>query len=196
MRGMFRIRDTEDRDRKVVYLTFDDGPIPECTPWLLDELDRLGVKATFFMVGDNVRKYPELYAECLRRGHKVGNHTMHHINGTLCSLKRYLIDVADAANYIESRLFRPPRGWMRFDQREVLNRTFDIIMYDLVTRDYSRYVTAGRVVENVKRLARPGSIVVFHDSVKSAYKLRTALAESVNWLREQGYEFELIPERR
>ena len=83
---------------------------------------------------------------------------------------------------------------MRFDQREVINRTFNIIMYDLVTRDYSRYVTAGRVVENVKRLARPGSIIVFHDSLKSVYKLRTALPESVKWLREQGYEFELIPE--
>ncbi len=193
LRGIFRIRDKEDRDRKVVYLTFDDGPIPECTPWLLDELDRLGVKATFFMVGDNVRKYSELYAECVRRGHKVGNHTMHHLNGVWCSFKKYLNDVSEAATYIDSTLFRPPHGWMRVDERELLNRHFDIIMYDLVTRDYSRYITAGRVVENVKRLARPGSIIVFHDSLKSVHKLRTALAESVEWLREQGYEFELIP---
>lgn len=196
LRGIFRIRDRADRDRKVVYLTFDDGPIPQSTPWLLDELDRLGVKATFFMVGDNVRKYPDLYAECVRRGHGVGNHTMHHLNGSWCSTRKYVLDVIEGAKYIQSTLFRPPRGWMRFDQKEMLSKHFDIIMYDLVTRDYSRYVTAGHVVENVKRLARPGSIIVFHDSLKSVSKLKTALAESVNWLKDEGYEFRLIPERK
>ena len=196
LRGIFRIRDRMDRDRKVVYLTFDDGPIPQSTPWLLDELDRLGVKATFFMVGDNVRKYPDLYAECVRRGHGVGNHTMHHLNGSWCSTRKYVLDVIEGAKYIKSTLFRPPRGWMRFDQKEMLSKHFDIIMYDLVTRDYSRYVTAGHVVENVKRLARPGSIIVFHDSLKSVSKLKTALAESVNWLKDEGYEFRLIPERK
>ena len=182
--------------RKLVYLTFDDGPVPEETPWVLDLLDKEGVKATFFMVGDNVRRHPELLEEVRRRGHSYGNHTMHHLNGAWCSFKKYLNDVSEAATYIDSTLFRPPHGWMRVDERELLNRHFDIIMYDLVTRDYSRYITAGRVVENVKRLARPGSIIVFHDSLKSVHKLRTALSESVEWLREQGYEFELIPDRK
>lgn len=194
-KGIFRIPDSSDPERKVVYLTFDDGPIPESTPWILDELDRLGVKATFFMVGDNVRKYPDLYNEIVSRGHKAGNHTMHHLNAARCGTKRFVLDVYEAANHIESDLFRPPRGWMRFSQKELLSWHFDIVMYDIVTRDYSRYVDAARVVENVRKWARPGSIIVFHDSLKSIDKLKTALAESVNWLKEQGYEFRLLPGR-
>lgn len=193
LRGVFRIKSPEGR--KIVYLTFDDGPIPESTPWLLDELDRHGVKATFFMVGDNVRKYPHLYAELLRRGHKAGNHTMHHLNGSREWTKRYVDDVHEAAGYIESDLLRPPHGWMRFAQKELLSRHYKIVMYDLVTRDYSKYVDADRIVRTVRRYARPGSIIVFHDSLKSVDKLRTALSECIEWLKSEGYEFGLIPGR-
>ncbi|MDE7402782.1 MAG: polysaccharide deacetylase family protein [Muribaculaceae bacterium] len=191
LRGVFRIR--EKGHPRAVYLTFDDGPIPECTPWLLDELDRLGVKATFFVVGDNVRKYPELYQEILKRGHKTGNHTMHHLNGAKAWAAKYIKDCEEAAEYVDSDLMRPPHGWMRFTPKEFLNRKYRIIMYDVVTRDYSRYVDADRVFENVKRYARPGSIIVFHDSKKSRAKLETALSQSVEWLRNQGYEFRLVP---
>lgn len=106
---------------KKVYLTFDDGPIPEVTPRLLDLLDSYGIKATFFMVGDNVRKYPELFADVKRRGHRVGNHTMHHLQGLRESKDAYLADVADADRYIGSDLFRPPHGWMkRRDRKSVV----------------------------------------------------------------------------
>lgn len=187
--GIFRVPSGGER---YVYLTFDDGPIPEATPWVLDMLDRYGIKATFFMVGDNVRKYPHLYEEVRRRGHRVGNHTMHHIQGVKTRTGNYLRDVAEAAALIESDLFRPPHGWLRPRQARKLAKQYKIIMYDLVTRDYSRKLEAGDVVENVKRYARPGSIIVFHDSLKSIRKLETALAESIEWLLSQGYSFRLL----
>ncbi|MDE6835501.1 MAG: polysaccharide deacetylase family protein [Muribaculaceae bacterium] len=187
--GIFKISSGEERK---VYLTFDDGPIPEATPWVLDELDRHGVKATFFMVGDNVRKYPLLYEEVLRRGHRVGNHTMHHLQGVKCSAEDYLEDVEEAARYIRSDLFRPPHGWLLRSQAKRLSERYTIIMYDLVTRDYSRYVDAARIVENVKQYVTPGSIIVFHDSVKSIDKLKSALGESIEWLKQEGYTFGIL----
>lgn len=192
--GVFRISSEPGDDSKRVYLSFDDGPIPEATPWVLDTLDRFGVKATFFMVGDNVRKYPELYREVVARGHKVGNHTMHHIHGSRRFTHNYVRDVLEAAKYIDSDLFRPPHGWMRFGQKEMLHRlNYKIIMYDVVTRDYSRWLTGGDVLENVKRYVRPGSIVVFHDSIKSRKRLQVALPAALQWLKDEGYEFALIP---
>lgn len=193
LKGVFSISDP--RHPRMVYLTFDDGPIPESTPEILDILDRYGVKATFFEVGDNVRKYPGLHAEILRRGHRVGNHTMHHLDGSREWTRKYVRDVEEAGRYIESDLLRPPHGWMRYTQKAILSRRFRIIMYDLVTRDYSKYVDADRVFENVRRYARPGSIIVFHDSLKSCGKLATALPRSIEWLRAGGYEFGLIPHR-
>lgn len=194
LKGVFRIKDPEHP--RAVYLTFDDGPIPECTPWLLDELDRLNVKGTFFMVGDNVRKYPWLYDDIVARGHGVGNHTMHHRDGARTLTRTYIHDAWEATRYIGSRLLRPPHGWMRFGQKALLSRTFTILMYDVVTRDYSKYTDRDRVVANVRKYSRPGSIIVFHDSLKSRAKLDTALAESVEWLREQGYEFLTLPDSK
>lgn len=189
--GMFRRRSC--KGKKVVYLTFDDGPIPEVTPWTLDMLDRYGIKATFFMVGDNVRKYPELYAEVLRRGHHVGNHTMHHVQGLRLRRSSYLRDVAEARRYIDSDLFRPPHGWLRPRQTWALHEHFRVVMFDLVTRDYSKRLNAEQVVENVRRFARNGSVIVFHDSVKSWPRLQAALPASIEWLLRQGYEFRKVP---
>lgn len=177
---------------KKVYLTFDDGPIPEVTPRLLDLLDSYGIKATFFMVGDNVRKYPELFADVKRRGHRVGNHTMHHLQGLRESKDAYLADVADADRYIGSDLFRPPHGWMKRSQGKELSAKYRIVMYDLVTRDYSKHLDAGDVFNNVKKYARPGSIIVFHDSLKSLPRLFEALPKSIEWLMEQGYKFDVL----
>lgn len=190
LRGVFRIKNCETP--KMVYLTFDDGPIPQSTPWILDTLDRYGIKATFFMVGDNVRKYPELYRELVARGHRPGNHTMHHLDGSRSWTMKYVKDVEEAAGFIDSDLFRPPHGWMRFGQKEFINRNYRIIMYDVVTRDYSKYVDADHVVANVRKYVRPGSIIVFHDSLKSRAKLESALPQCIEWLRDQGYEFGLI----
>ncbi len=172
-----------------MYLTFDDGPIPEVTPQLLDLLDQYGIKATFFMVGDNVRKYPELYREVLKRGHRVGNHTMHHIQGFKVDKDEYLRDVAEGAEYIESDLFRPPHGWIKRSQAEALTDKYRVVMFDLVTRDYSKRLNADDVFNNVKRYARDGSIIVFHDSLRSLPRLFEALPKSIKWLREQGYQF-------
>lgn len=178
-----------DRHDHSVYLTFDDGPIPESTPFILDTLERYGVKATFFMVGDNVRKYPELYDRIVAAGHQVGNHTYNHIGGFKHTIKTYSYNTERANAYIHSHLFRPPHGWMRLDQYAWLGRRYRIVMWDLVTRDYSKWMTADDVVANVKRYARNGSIITFHDSLKSIDKLRTALPASIEWLRAEGYEF-------
>lgn len=177
---------------KRVFLTFDDGPIPEVTPWVLDILDRYKIKATFFMVGQNVERHPELLAEVLARGHKVGNHTMHHLQGIKVCSTCYLRDVLKADELIGSKLFRPPHGILRIRQFNALRKEFKIIMYDLVTRDYSRRLTPKEVIENVRRYTRPGSIIVFHDSLKSLPRLREALPESIEWLMEQGYSFDTI----
>ena len=178
-----------DRHERAVYLTFDDGPIPEATPFILEVLRTEGIKATFFVVGDNVRKYPELFQQILDEGHCVGNLTHNHIGGLRHTIKEYSYNVEKANAYIHSKLMRPPHGWMRLSQYAWLSRKFKVVMWDVVTRDYSKWLTAEDVVDNVKRYARNGSIITFHDSLKSIDKLRTALPQSIKWLKEQGYAF-------
>ena len=172
-----------------VYLTFDDGPIPESTPFILQTLAEFGVKATFFMVGDNVRKHPDLYRQIVAAGHQVGNHTYHHLGGFKHLAKTYIDDTERANDLIGAHLFRPPHGCMSHSQYFWLRRRYRIVMWDLVTRDYSKWLTADDVFENVRRYARNGSIITFHDSLKSIDKLHSALPRSLKWLREQGYEF-------
>jgi len=181
------------RRKHAVFLTFDDGPIPEQTPWVLDILDRYGIKATFFMVGENVKRHPELLAEVRRRGHSVGNHTMRHLQGMKVITRRYLRDVAEADALIDSPLFRPPHGIMRWAQSRALRAKYNIVMYDLVTRDYSAKLGPDDVLQNVKRFARNGSIIVFHDSLKAAHNMRPVLPQAIEWLLSQGYEFERLP---
>lgn len=181
------------RGRKMVFLTFDDGPIPEETPWVLDTLDRYGVKATFFMVGDNVRRHPEIFEDIKRRGHSYGNHTMHHLQGLREFPTTFLRDIAEADKLIDSPLFRPPHGIMWGNQAKLIKNHYNIIMYDLITRDYDRDLPPERIFENVKRYARNGSIIVFHDSIKASRNMRYALPRAIEWLKEQGYEFGVIP---
>lgn len=178
-----------DRHERAVYLTFDDGPIPESTPFILETLARYDVHATFFMVGDNVRKYPHLYQQIVDAGHRVGNHTFNHWGGFKHSVRGYCDNVEQAAQLIDSNLFRPPHGWMRLSQYAWLSRKYRVVMWDLVTRDYSKWMTGEGVLNNVKRYARNGSIVTFHDSLKSIDKLHIALPRSIEWLKDQGYEF-------
>lgn len=187
--AVWRIR---RKKRKVIYLTFDDGPIPEVTPWVLDVLDYYNIKATFFSVGDNVRRHPELLEEIKKRGHSWGNHTMNHLQGFKVASRNYLRNIKEADNLIDSNLYRPPHGIMRWSQAKVIKDHFNIIMYDLVTRDYSKKLNGEQVLNNVKKFARNGSIVVFHDSLKAERNLRYALPRAIEWLKEQGYEFEAI----
>ena len=205
-----------DPSVKAVYLTFDDGPIPEATPFVLDTLARYGVKATFFMVGDNVRKYPDIFQQVVEAGHAIGNHTFNHIGGLRWFSKDYLANTQKAQEAIEKSyhsplvplppsslshregagvgvLFRPPHGWMRPLQYLVIRQQgYRIIMWDLVTRDYSRRLSADEVFENVRRYARNGSIITFHDSLRSIDKLKKILVPSLEWLIAEGYEFRLF----
>lgn len=178
---------------KVAYLTFDDGPIPEVTPWVLDVLDRYDVKATFFMVGDNVARHPELLEEVKRRGHSWGNHTMNHLQGMKVTTRRYMRNITEANDLIDSHLFRPPHGLMRWAQARGIKHHYNIIMYDLVTRDYSKKLTPARVFENVTRFARNGSIIVFHDSLKAERNLRETLPRAIEWLLGAGFELRPLP---
>ena len=181
-----------DSREKSVYLTFDDGPIPEATPFTLDVLDRFGIKATFFMVGDNARKYPHLLEEVRRRGHRIGNHTYNHIGGPRWLSRNYVRNVERANELLQTNLFRPPHGWMKWSEYIRLGKRYRVVMWDLVTRDYSKWITPQDVVNNVKRYTRNGSIITFHDSMKSIEKLKSALPESIQWLKEQGYEFKVF----
>ena len=175
-----------------VYLTFDDGPIPESTPFILQTLRDYDIKATFFMVGDNVRKYPQLFEQIVADGHQIGNHTMNHISGFRHWTTTYIINTFQANELLHAHLFRPPHGWMRHSPYYWLKKYYRVIMWDVVTRDYSNRLTSDDVVNNVKTYARNGSIITFHDSLKSIEKLRTALPQSIEWLKEQGYEFRIF----
>lgn len=177
---------------KVVYLTFDDGPIPGVTPWVLDLLDKYGIKATFFLVGDNVRKHPEEFRMIKERGHRVGNHTYNHIKGSSYKAASYIANVEKANELIQSDLFRPPHGWMGHYQYHTLRSRFRIIMWDLVTRDYSKHLNGEQVFGKLKHYVRNGSIITFHDSLKAEKNLKYALPRSIEWLLEQGYRFELL----
>ena len=179
-------------NEKAVYLTFDDGPIPEATPFILDTLAKYKVKATFFMVGDNARKYTELHQRVVDEGHRIGNHTHNHMGGLRHSVHEYSYNVEKANAYLHTNLVRPPHGWMRHDQYAWLSRKFKIVMWDVVTRDYSKWMTATDVLNNVKKYTRNGSIITFHDSLKSIEKLRMALPAAIEWLLGQGYAFKVF----
>ena len=181
-----------DKNVKAVYLTFDDGPIPNITPWVLDLLDKYNIKATFFLVGDNVRKHPEEFKMIVERGHRVGNHTFNHISGLKYLSYNYLENTNKADELINSTLFRPPHGWMRWGQYMVLSHRYTVVMWDLVTRDYSKRLNGRQVLRNVKKYVRNGSIITFHDSIKSEKNMKYALPRAIEWLKEQGYEFKVF----
>jgi peptidoglycan/xylan/chitin deacetylase (PgdA/CDA1 family) len=177
---------------KVIYLTFDDGPVPEVTPQVLDILDSYGWKATFFCVGDNVRKYPELYQEVLRRGHRTANHTFNHLKGFETPTDKYVENIAQAAQYIDSDLFRPPHGHIRCKQIRMLKKNYQLIMWDVITHDYNQSLTPEQVYKNVERYLRKGSIVVFHDSIKARKNVLAVLPRALAFWKENGYQSGLL----
>ncbi|MDY3266573.1 MAG: polysaccharide deacetylase family protein [Phocaeicola sp.] len=181
-----------NKNEKAVYLTFDDGPIPVVTPWVLDLLDKYKIKATFFMVGDNVRKHPEEFQMVVNRGHRIGNHTFNHIRGLDYKGDSYLENTDKANAYLKTNLFRPPHGYMSPKQYRTLKDKYKIIMWDLVTRDYNRKLNGKQVLGKVKKYVRNGSIITFHDSIKSEENLKYALPRAIEWLQEQGYEFKVF----
>lgn len=180
------------KGEKIVYLTFDDGPIPEITPWVLNLLDFYNIKATFFCVGENVYKHNDIYKEILKRGHKTGNHTYHHLKGFAETKNNYIEDIKKAAKLIDSNLFRPPHGIIKLSQHKILKKTFKVVMWDVVTRDYSKLLSPQKVFQNVRKYTRNGSIIVFHDSKKAEVNMKYALPKSIEWLLDEGYEFRLV----
>ena len=181
-----------DPDDHSVYLTFDDGPIPESTPFILDTLREHGVKATFFVVGENVARYPELFQRIVDEGHQVGNHTYNHWGCLRHHYHNYIKNTEKANELIHSHLFRPPHGWMWLSAYNILCRRYKVVMWDLVTRDYSHLLNAFDVLRNIVLYSRNGSIITFHDSLKSIEKLHYALPASIRYLKDQGYKFKIF----
>jgi peptidoglycan/xylan/chitin deacetylase (PgdA/CDA1 family) len=181
-----------------LHLSFDDGPHPTATPFVLDQLRRHDARATFFCVGRNVEQYPHIYRRILMEGHRVGNHTQDHLNGWKVGDKKYLGNIRAAATLIDSDLFRPPYGRISLFQSALLRSAplnYKIIMWDVLSADFDQRLSAKRCAQNVIRNARPGSIVVFHDSAKAFDRLQAALPSVLEHFAGQGYRFEgIFPE--
>ena len=184
---VWRIAKTEK-----LFLTFDDGPVPEATPWVLDVLKSKNIKATFFCVGENVKKYPEIYHRILSEGHSVGNHTYNHLNSWKTDNEAYSENVVKAADIINSSLFRPPYGKLKPGLIKSLKEKYDIIMWDVLSGDFDTSLTAEDCLKNVTNNAKEGSIIVFHDSIKAIDKLKVVLPEVISFFEEKGIEMDKI----
>lgn len=176
-------------DQPVLFLTFDDGPIPEVTPWVLDELQKYDAKATFFCVGENVRKYPEVFNMVVDQGHSVGNHTYNHVSGWAKDNIPYFHNVRNCTQLVNSDLFRPPYGRMKPRQAQFLLRHYRIVMWDVLSGDFDKDLAKEQCYDNVVQNAKAGSIVVFHDSIKANEKLRYTLPRVLKYFSSQGYRF-------
>jgi peptidoglycan-N-acetylglucosamine deacetylase len=177
---------------KVIYITFDDGPVPEVTPLVLDLLDEYNIKATFFCVGENVEKYPEVYNEVLKRGHRTGNHTYNHLKGASVSTDEYVANVEKASLSIESNLFRPPYGRIKKEQKKALKPGYEIVMWDVITHDYNSSLSPQTIMQNIRRYSRNGSLVVFHDSIKAERNMLTVLPLAIEYWNSKGYSFDVL----
>ena len=180
---------------KVLYLTFDDGPIPEVTPWVLEQLNAYDAKATFFCVGDNIRKYPKIFRQIIDQDHAVGNHTQNHLNGWTSENLPYFHNVRHCANLVNTVLFRPPYGRMKPKQVQFLQRHYRIVMWDILSGDFDVNLTPQQCLNNVVRNVRPGSIVVFHDSLKAEERLNFVLPQVLKQFSDRGYRFERLNEQ-
>jgi peptidoglycan-N-acetylglucosamine deacetylase len=181
-------------EAKQLFLTFDDGPIPEVTPWVLEQLERFNAKATFFCVGDNVRKNPETYEQVRAAGHTVGNHTMNHLNGWSTDNMSYFRNIRHCAGQLKSALFRPPYGKVTPRQSQFLVRHYNVVMWDVLSGDFDQTLSPEQVLKNVIQNAGPGSIVVFHDSLKAFDRLKYALPQVLEYFSQLGYVFSAINE--
>jgi len=188
-----------NKHEKCVYLTFDDGPVPEVTPQVLDILDQYDVKATFFWVGENVYRYPELAKEVCQRGHTIANHTFNHLPGLRtdykiwrmnCQLCDEVIEKTLGAQWENKHLFRPPHGRETAREKRWLRRNgYQIVLWDVITHDYNPFYSPEDIVRIVKRYTRNGSILLFHDSKKASGNTLAALPKTIEWLQAQGYCF-------
>lgn len=181
---------------KVIYLTFDDGPIPEVTPWVLDQLKQYNAKATFFCVGENIQKHPELFEQVKEEGHTIGSHTFNHLSGWSTDNIPYFHNVRHGATLSNSMLFRPPYGRLRPKQAQFLLRHYRIIMWDVLSGDFDPSISAEQCLSNVINNAQPGSIVVFHDSLKAEGKLNHVLPKVLAYYSNKGFKFDKLNEQK
>jgi peptidoglycan-N-acetylglucosamine deacetylase len=184
-------------NEKVIYLTFDDGPHPEVTTFVLAHLKKFNAKATFFCIGNNVLKHPNIYESILKEGHRVGNHTYDHLNGWKTKDEVYIENINDASNIIESNLFRPPYGRITKSQIKALKKSNhlpnEIIMWDVLSGDFDVKINGATCARNVIEKSVPGSIIVFHDSQKAWDRVSVALPMVLDYFSSLGYRFEVIP---
>ncbi|MCH2215852.1 MAG: polysaccharide deacetylase family protein [Flavobacteriales bacterium] len=182
----------KSREEKKIYLTFDDGPTEKITFEILDLLEGLGAKATFFCIGGNVLKYPDAYKAILEAGHQTANHTWNHMNGWEFSDYSYFKNVLECSRVVDSRLFRPPYGRITQSQAKALKKRYDIIMWDVLSADWRSDVTPEKCLSNVRNNATAGSIIVFHDSEKAYANMIYALPRFIEYSLEGGYAFEVL----
>ena len=184
-------------NEKNIYLTFDDGPHPVATPFVLDELKKHNAKATFFCIGKNVVLYPEIYQRILTEGHSIGNHTFNHLDGWKTKTDIYIENILSAKKQINSILFRPPYGKITFEQLKILHQPkifFKVIMWSVLSGDFDVEISNIKCLNNVIKNTGKGSIVVFHDSEKALEKIRFVLPKVLDYFTEQQYEFRNIGE--
>ncbi|ATL49763.1 polysaccharide deacetylase family protein [Chitinophaga caeni] len=178
-----------------VYITFDDGPHPTITPFVLEQLNKYGAKATFFCIGKNVLAHPEVYQQVLNEGHAVGNHTHNHLNGWKTGNAKYLENISEAAKYIDSHLFRPPYGRIspfQIKHLKEMQPPYKIIMWDVLSADFDTDISGEQCVQNVVFKIQPGSIVVFHDSEKAWDRLEYALPRVLEFCKKKGWAMEAL----
>lgn len=181
-----------DTDEKILYLTFDDGPDPEATPFVLEQLEKFNAKATFFCIGENVKKYPEIYQQILQAGHSVGNHTYNHLNGWKTPDEKYFQNIEKASELIDSKLFRPPFGKITKFQLKMISGSrlqLKTIMWHVISADFDTSISPDQCYLNVVNNAKKGSIVVFHDSQKAFPNMSASLPKVLAYYKEKNYEF-------
>ena len=177
----------------MVYITFDDGPIPECTPQVLDILAQYNVKATFFMVAENAERYPELTRRVIAEGHTIGNHTYHHMRGHQSMTRKYVEDALRGERVLKTKLFRPPHGRMKASQKwAILEAGYTIYLWDVLTHDYNPRYSVESILSAVQHYTRNGSIIVLHDSLKSKDRMLEALPLIIEWLQKEGYQLKAL----
>lgn len=177
-----------DKDERIIYITFDDGPHPSITPEVLDILDDYQAKACFFCLGENVEKYPSLFEQIKKKGHLIGNHTYRHLDGYKTPTKQYLKDIEQANKWLKTKWFRPPYGRITPQQIKKLKHNYQIVLWDFMTYDYRTDISEQMILEEIKRRTRNGAIVLFHDSPKAQNNIRKALPKALQYWQEENYK--------